>query len=59
MLNLRIDFTKYEPSYLTYKSLILISDHVVRYGAVGTLVVGFVYGFFTNWGFFKHRWVGV
>jgi hypothetical protein len=23
------------------------------------LLVGFIYGFFTHWGFFKHRWVGV
>ena len=28
-------------------------------GAIGTLLVGFIYGFFTNWGFFKHRWVGI
>ncbi|WP_178022259.1 DUF2269 family protein [uncultured Paenibacillus sp.] len=58
-LNLQIDLRNYDESYLAYKGLILISDHVVRYGAIGTLLVGFVYGFFTNWGFFKHRWVGV
>ncbi|MCK8486533.1 hypothetical protein M0651_05015 [Paenibacillus sp. MBLB2552] len=58
-LNLQIDLQNYNESYLAYKGLILISDHVVRYGAIVTLLVGFVYGFFTNWGFFKHRWVGV
>lgn len=58
-LNLHIDFTKYDESYLGYKNIIIISDNIVRWGAIGTLLVGFTYGFFTNWGFFKHRWVGV
>lgn len=58
-LNLQIDFTKYDESYLTYKNIVIISDNVVRWGAIGTLLVGFIYGFFTNWGFFKHKWVGV
>ncbi len=58
-LNLHIDFTKYAEAYLGYKSVIIISDNIIRWGAVGTLLVGFIYGFFTNWGFFKHRWVGV
>lgn len=58
-LNLHIDFTKYDEAYLGYKNIVVTSDHVVRWGAIGTLVVGFTYGFFTNWGFFKHRWVGV
>ena len=26
-------------------------------GAVGCLVTGIVYGIFTNWGFFKHKWL--
>jgi Predicted integral membrane protein (DUF2269) len=58
-LNLHIDMTKYDESYLGYKNLIIISDNIVRWGAIGTLLIGFIYGFFTNWGFFKHRWVGV
>ncbi|MBA2875836.1 DUF2269 family protein [Thermaerobacillus caldiproteolyticus] len=58
-LNLHIDLTKYDESYLGYKNIIIISDNIVRWGAIGTLLVGFTYGFFTNWGFFKHRWVGV
>lgn len=28
-------------------------------GAVGCLVTGIVYGAFTNWGFFKYRWLTV
>ncbi|WHX41303.1 DUF2269 family protein [Mesobacillus sp. AQ2] len=58
-LNLHIDFTQYDDAYLGYKNIITISDQIVRWGAIGTLLVGFIYGFFTNWGFFKHRWVGV
>lgn len=58
-LNLHIDFTEYDESYLGYKNLVIISDNIVRWGAIGTLLVGFTYGFFTNWGFFKHKWVGV
>ncbi|MFS0820417.1 DUF2269 domain-containing protein [Bacillus sp. 1P02SD] len=57
-LNLYLDFTEFNESYLGYKTIVIISDHIVRWGAIGTLVVGLIYGFFTNWGFFKHRWVG-
>ncbi|MCM3574559.1 DUF2269 family protein [Mesobacillus subterraneus] len=58
-LNLHIDFTRYDEAYLGYKNIVTISDQIVRWGAIGTLLVGFTYGFFTNWGFFKQRWIGV
>lgn len=58
-LNLHINFTKYNESYLAYKNILIISDNIIRWGAIGTLLVGLTYGFFTNWGFFKQRWVGV
>lgn len=58
-LSLLLDLTTYDETYLGYKNIVMISDHVVKWGAIGTLLVGVVYGFFTNWGFFKHRWVGV
>lgn len=58
-INLTIDFSTYDETLLAYKNIIIISDQIIRFGAVGTLLIGFVYGFFTNWGFFKHRWVGV
>ncbi|WP_449622366.1 DUF2269 family protein [Robertmurraya sp. Marseille-Q9965] len=58
-LNLHLDLTKYDDSLFFYKNLIIISDNIVRWGAIGTLLVGFTYGFFTKWGFFKHKWVGV
>lgn len=28
-------------------------------GAIGCLLTGIAYGLFTNWGFFKHRWLAV
>jgi hypothetical protein len=28
-------------------------------GAIGTLVTGLIYSIFTNWGWFRHRWVTV
>lgn len=58
-LNVRIDLANFDESFLTYKYIVTISEHVIKWGAIGTLLIGFIYGFFTHWGFFKHRWVGV
>lgn len=58
-LTLGLDLTAFDEVYVTYKNLLLISDHIVRYGAQGTLLVGIVYGTFTTWDFFKHRWLTV
>lgn len=58
-INLGIKFAAYRETMETYKNVVIISDHIIRIGAVGTLLIGFVYGIFTNWGFFKHRWVTV
>ncbi|MCM3718865.1 DUF2269 family protein [Fictibacillus phosphorivorans] len=54
-----IKLDSYEVTLETYKRIVVISDYVIRTGAVGTLIVGFIYGIFTKWGFFKHRWVTV
>ena len=32
---------------------------IVALGALGCLVTGLLYSIFTNWGFFRHRWIGV
>lgn len=58
-LTLWLDLSAFDEVYVTYKNLLLISDHIVRYGAQGTLLVGIIYGAFTTWGFFKHRWLTV
>ena len=36
-----------------------IDDVFVIPGAILTVVTGIVYGAFSNWGFFKHRWIMV
>ncbi|CAH1206116.1 hypothetical protein PAECIP111891_02795 [Paenibacillus allorhizoplanae] len=58
-LNMGISLATYDDTLATYKRIVVISDSIIRTGAVGTLLVGFVYGFLTSWGFFKHRWVTV
>ncbi|MGG1396851.1 hypothetical protein ABE288_03190 [Bacillus salipaludis] len=58
-LNYGITLATFDETFETYKRIVIISDQIVRIGAVGTLLVGFIYGFFTNWGFFKQRGVTV
>ncbi|MEC0175313.1 DUF2269 domain-containing protein [Paenibacillus favisporus] len=58
-VNFALGLNSYEDTLKSYKVIVLISDGVIRTGAVGTLAVTFVYGFFTPWGFFRHRWLTV
>lgn len=58
-LSFTLNLASFDATYSTYRSLIIISDNIVRNGAVGTLILAVVYGFFTTWGFFKHRWLTV
>lgn len=50
-LSWNLDVSSFEDARIGYRSLIIISDHIVRYGAIGTLILAFIYGFFTTWGF--------
>jgi hypothetical protein len=43
--------------YLKNNILLLVDDWMIIVGAITTLIIGIVYGIFTNWGFFKHRWI--
>lgn len=43
--------------YMTLKIILFIDWVLVIPGALLTVVVGIIYGIFTNWGFFKHRWI--
>lgn len=43
--------------YMTLKIILFIDWALVIPGALLTVVVGIIYGIFTNWGFFKHRWI--
>lgn len=41
------------------QSLKLIDDWLIITGAVGCVITGLIYGIWTRWGFFKHRWIAV
>lgn len=43
--------------YMRSLALQLIDDWLIIPGAVGMLISGIVYGVWTNWGFFKYRWI--
>ena len=36
-----------------------IDDFMIIPGATGSLLTGLIYSIWTNWGFFKHRWITV
>jgi len=48
-----------EGLYTTLNIILFIDDVFVVPGALLTVVTGIVYGIFTNWGFFKHRWITI
>ena len=42
----------------TYSRLLkIIDDFILIPGAVGCLITGLIYGVFTKWGFFRHKWI--
>lgn len=43
--------------HMKYSILLLIDNWLIITGAMTSLAIGIVYGVFTNWGFFKHRWI--
>ena len=49
----------YEEMVVVYRVLLTVSDQVIRYGGIGLMLIGLVYGIWTSWGFFKHRWIAV
>jgi hypothetical protein len=36
-----------------------IDDFIIIPGAVGVMLTGLIYSIWTNWGWFKHRWITV
>lgn len=59
VLRLGLRLTDYSQVLFTYRLMLLVSDYVIRYGAKGILLTGIVYSVWTNWGFFRYRWVTV
>lgn len=45
--------------YMRSLALKLIDDWLIIPGALGIILSGVVYGIWTNWGFFKYRWITV
>jgi hypothetical protein len=58
-LIMKLDLSNFEEVYLTYRNFSVISNNIVQIGAQGTILLGAVYGFFTRWGFIKHKWLAV
>jgi hypothetical protein len=40
-------------------SLKFIDDFIIIPGAMGCLLTSLIYSLFTNWGWFKHRWITI
>lgn len=45
--------------YMFSRMLQIIDDYLIIPGAMGNILIGVVYGIWTKWGFFKHRWLTV
>jgi hypothetical protein len=56
-IGMSLNLRNFDEVYFAYKNLMVISDNIVRIGSVGILALGAVYGLFTNWRFFKFRWL--
>jgi hypothetical protein len=59
VLLMKLDLSDFEDVFVAYKTFNIISDNVVKMGAQGTILLGAIYGFFTKWGFIKHKWLAV
>jgi hypothetical protein len=58
-LLMKLDLSSFEDVYSNYKIFNVISDNIVKIGAQGTILLGVIYGFFTKWGFIKHKWLAL
>ncbi len=58
-LLIKLDLSKFDEVYASYQIFNTISDNVVKIGAQGTILLGAIYGFFTRYGFIKHKWLAV
>lgn len=45
--------------YMKYRSMQVIDDFIIIPGALGSLFTGLIYSIWTNWGFFRQRWLTV
>ena len=45
--------------YMKSRIIQIIDDYLIIPGALASFFIGIIYGVWTNWGFFKHRWITV
>lgn len=45
--------------YMKSRVIQIIDDFLIIPGATASFLIGIIYGVWTNWGFFKHRWITV
>lgn len=48
-----------EMMYMAALSHLIIDKLFLIPGGIGITITAIIYGFFTNWGFIKHRWIAV
>lgn len=57
LINFLVVPTTGDQLYMKLRAMQVIDDFLIIPGATGNLLVGLVYGIWTRWGFFKHRWL--
>jgi len=45
--------------YMRSRALQILDDYFIIPGATCAIITGLIYSIWTNWGFFKHRWIVV
>lgn len=45
--------------YMKSRIIQIIDDFLIIPGALASFLIGIIYGIWTNWGFFKHKWITV
>jgi hypothetical protein len=58
-LSVGLPLSDFEEVNTAYRSMRIIDTLLVRNGAQGIIITSLLYSIFTNWGFFKHKWVVV
>lgn len=43
--------------YMKSRIIQIIDDFLIIPGAMASLLIGIIYGIWTNWGFFKYKWI--
>ena len=48
-----------ESRYITLKIILYVDNVFVISGAILTIITDIIYGVYTNWGFFKYKWISL